>query len=140
GLQFREIGLFVGRNDVIGSEVAVDVQAHAAPGLVLDPWRDLLGRLGQVADVANARHDGVAAPEEALQRPGFRRRLDNYQWFSHKDFRPRPHPRSRTRPLATLSLSPDVARTWLPAGGPLHRPFQARSAAREQRSGPARCG
>ena len=131
GLQFGDVGLLVGRNDVIRGEVAVDVHAHAAPGLVLDPRRDLLGRFGQVADVANARHDGVAVPEEALQCPGFGRRLDNYKWFSHKDFRPRPQPRSRARPVATLSLSPDGARTWPRAGGPPGRPFQARSAARE---------
>src|SRR5262249_35462461 len=37
----------------------------------------------------DARHDGVAVPEEPLERPGLGRRLDNHKWFSHRYFRPR---------------------------------------------------
>ncbi len=84
---FWTLGLLVGRDDVVRREVGVHVHAHAGPGLLLDRVGNFLRRLGEVADMADARHHGIAVPQEPLERARLCRRLDNYKWFSHKNFR-----------------------------------------------------
>ena len=75
GLQMRDLLLLVVGNDVVRREVAVDVDAEAAPLLFLDLLGHLGGRLGQIADVAVARLDAILRAEEASQRLRLRRRL-----------------------------------------------------------------
>ena len=74
----------VARNDVVGPEAVLDVHAHAAPRLVLDLCRDLARILGEVANVADAGLDPVLVAEQACERPGLRRRLDDHQWLRHR--------------------------------------------------------
>ena len=54
-LQLRDVLPLVVGNDVVRLEVAVGVDAEPSPLLLLDLFGHSLGRLGQVADVAEAR-------------------------------------------------------------------------------------
>ena len=83
GLEVGHLLLLVARHHVIGREVALDVDAEAAPLLVLDVLRDVGRRLGKVADVAVARLHPVLAAQEAPQRLCFRGGFDDHQRFSH---------------------------------------------------------
>ena len=77
GLQVRDLLPLVARDDVVGREVLLDVDAEPAPVLLLDLLRHFGGRLGQIADVAVARLDPVLVAEEAAERLRLRGRLDD---------------------------------------------------------------
>lgn len=78
GLEMRDLLLLVVGDDVVRLEVVVDVDAEAAPLLLLDLLRHLGRRFGQIADVAVARLDPVLGTEEAPQRFRLRGRLDDH--------------------------------------------------------------
>ena len=59
----------VARDDVVRPEAVVDVDAHAAPRLVLDLRGDLAGVLGEIADVPDAGLDAVLVAQQASERP-----------------------------------------------------------------------
>ena len=61
------------RDDVLGREVVVDVDAELA----------LAGVLGQVADMAVGGEDAVIRAEIALDRPRLGRRLDDHEVLWH---------------------------------------------------------
>ena len=83
GSERRDVFLLVRGDDVVRREVAVDVDGHAAPGLVLDGRRDLAGAFRQIADVPEARLDAVSIPEEPRQGFRFGWRLDDDQRLRH---------------------------------------------------------
>ena len=60
-LELGDLLLLVGRDDVEGLEVVVDVDAEAGPRLRAELLRDLRRLVRHVADVADARLDHVAA-------------------------------------------------------------------------------
>ena len=79
-------------DDVVGLEALVDVDAERPEALPLR-LRDVGRAVGQVADVADARLDGVVAPEVAGDRPRLGGAFDDDQALSHRrdtlDERPR---------------------------------------------------
>jgi hypothetical protein len=78
-LELRQMLLLVPRDDVERLETAVDVDTEPCPGLLLEPRRNLVGALRQVAYVAVAGlHLEVLAqdPGEGL---GLGRRFDDYE-------------------------------------------------------------
>jgi hypothetical protein len=81
--------------------------------------------------VADARHDGVAVPEEPLERPGLGRRLDNHKWFSHKHFRPRHRRGAGEWPGGYVITFGSSGRTGHPAVGLPGPTVRARRAAPE---------
>ena len=124
-LQTPDLLLLVRRHDVVRGEVAVDVHAHPAPGLVLDVLRHLAGRLRKVANVAVAGLDAVVVAQEPGQRLGLGRRLDDDERFRHglatdsgaaylsmrfPDPMKRPHPTRWIFPA--ISSAPSRAQTW----------------------------
>ena len=113
GLELADPLLLGQRDDVVRGEVAVDVDGHAAPGLVLNLLGDFARALGQVADVPDARLDPKLAAEEPRQCLGFCRRLDDDQGFRHKP--PLPYHCCRRRPEGPAGHPHD------PAGDLVHR-------------------
>ena len=78
-LELADLLALLAGNDVDRLEVVVDVDAQVGPVLLLVLLGDFLGPLRQVADVADAGLDGVAAAEELADRPGLGGRLDDHQ-------------------------------------------------------------
>jgi hypothetical protein len=71
------------RDDVVRLEIAVGVDAQAAPLLLANLVRHLTGRLGQIAYVAVARLDLILVAEKALEGPRLRGRFHNHEGFGH---------------------------------------------------------
>ena len=86
GLELPDLLFLVRRDHVERLEVVVDVDAEAGPRLALVGRRDVGGACGQVPDVADEELDGVVAPEEAGDRLGLGRALDDDKWFRHSVF------------------------------------------------------
>ena len=89
--QVKVLGVFQGRpqlshllgllrrDDINRFEAVINVHAQIGPLLFLILLWHFLGAVGQIADVAYAGLDRVAAAEEAADRPGLGRRFDDYQ-------------------------------------------------------------
>ena len=77
----RDLLSLVGGDDVVGREVLIDIDAEAAPFLVLDLLRDLGGRLRKIADVTIARLDPVLVAEETAKNLRLGGRFDDDQWL-----------------------------------------------------------
>ena len=120
------------RDDVVRLEVAVGVDAEPAPLLLPDLVGNLVGRLGQIADVAVARLDPVPLLEKALERPRLRGRLDDHECFCHILVHPstfcQPGRTGRRRPGAPAPAVP--ARTAAAADAPSSRPDRSAIASR----------
>ena len=78
-LELGDLLLLVGRDDVEGLEVVVDVDAEAGPRLRAELLRDLGRLVRHVADVADARLDHVATAEVAGDGPGLGGGLDDHK-------------------------------------------------------------
>ena len=90
GLQMRDLLPLVGRDDVVGREVLVDIDPETAPFLVLDFLRHLGGRLRKIADVAIARLDSVLVAEETAKNLRLGGRFDDDEWLRCQTLRPQP--------------------------------------------------
>ncbi len=82
-LQRLHVLPLVVRDDVIGLEVAVGVDADAAPLLLADLVGNLVGRLGQIANVSVAREHFVTVFEKPFNRARLGRRLHDHQCLRH---------------------------------------------------------
>ncbi len=135
----------VARDDVVRPEAVLDVDAHVAPRLVLDAGGHFAGVLWQVADMADTGLDAVFVAQQACERLGLGRRLDDDEWPRHR--RQYPFAEYRTRPVLCLggirsaSVAPAPSRSApmdrygrTGSTGPAVRERGARHAA--QRGGP----
>jgi hypothetical protein len=82
-LEMRNLLLLVAWNDVVRREVLIDVDAEAAPALLLDLFGHFGGRFREIADMAVARLDAVLVAKEPAQGLRLRRRLNDDQRFCH---------------------------------------------------------
>ena len=83
-LQRLHMPFLVVRDDVVGLEVLVGIDAQPTPLLLPDLVGNLIRRFGQVAHVPVTRLDIVAVGiEEPLNRPRLGRRFHNHQCFCH---------------------------------------------------------
>ena len=78
-LEFANLLTFGVGDDVNRLESVVYIDAQIGPVLFLVLFGDFLGPLRQVADMADAGLDGVAAAKKLADRPGFCRRFDDHQ-------------------------------------------------------------
>ena len=86
GEPFLQVGddlLLLGIDDVVRLEALLHVDAERAEALALRP-RDVLGTIREVADVADARPDGVVVAEVAGDGPRLGGRLDDDEALGHR--------------------------------------------------------
>src|SRR5262245_35981898 len=76
--------LLVRRHDVKRLEIVIHIDPEPGPRLLLQVGRDLRRAIGEVADVTDARIDGIALAQEPGNGPGFGGRLDDDQTFRHE--------------------------------------------------------
>ena len=95
-LQVCDDLLLVGVDDVVRLEAVRDVDAERTETLSLR-FRHVSCAIGKIADVPDARADGVATPEVALDRSRFRRRLHDDETLAHR--------RKRLAPPSTVTVA-----------------------------------
>src|SRR5262245_35524506 len=83
-LELADFLLLVRGDHVQRLEVVIHIDAQSRPRLLLEVGRNLSGAVGEVADVTDARIDGIALAKEPGNGPGLCWRLDDDQAFRHE--------------------------------------------------------
>ena len=85
-LQIRNDLGFALRHHIEGLEVLIHIHADLRPFLFFEFFRDVGGRLGQIADVTHRGLDHIAFGQEFADRLGLGRGLDDHEAVFGIDF------------------------------------------------------